>query len=208
MNNMVMKSRPNMYTYEQLQSLNGKSGFGSGIGIGHIFVFLLAVAIPLGGGILSGFYGMKLSKKEGDVEKNEKNKNSKKQFQSDWYDGLNKPSWNPPKWLFGPAWTVLYILMGIASYIVWLNSSPEHPAILPLIIYGLQLAVNFAWTPVFFGAQRPDIALILIVTLWFMIIITIVLFYTVNSLAMYLMIPYLLWVTYATSLNAYIVYKN
>lgn len=157
----------------------------------HSFVVLfVAVAIPVLGGFLSGYFVAKdISKKS-----------------NGWYDSLKKPSWNPPRWVFGPAWTLLYLLMGMASYFVWKEGGPN--TVLPLSIYGLQLLINFSWTPIFFGAQRPDIALIIILVLWFMIITTMVLFYSITPIAMYLLVPYILWVTYASTLNAYIVYKN
>jgi tryptophan-rich sensory protein len=144
---------------------------------------IIAVLIPLIGGLLSGYLGMTKDRK--------------------WYDGLNKPIWNPPAWVFGPVWTILYLLMGIASYIIWQNG-----AVLPLIVYGVQLLVNFAWSPTFFRFQRPDIALGLITVLWFLILWMLILFKNISMMAFWLIIPYFVWVSYATTLNAYIVLKN
>jgi tryptophan-rich sensory protein len=156
----------------------------------NAFVALtVAIVIPVVGGFLSGYFITK----------------DKVKKSNGWYDSLKKPAWNPPRWVFGPAWTLLYVLMGIASYLVWNQGGANQ---LALTIYGLQLLINFAWSPVFFGAQRPDIALILILVLWFMIIATMVLFYAITPVAMYLLVPYILWVTYASTLNGYIVYAN
>lgn len=164
-----------------------------------ILGLLIAIAIPVGGGFLSGYYGMRITTIP------TKTKKSKQSPSEDaWYASLKKPAWNPPAWVFGPVWTVLYLLMGISSYIVWANGG----GFLPLFFYALQLIVNFAWSPTFFGFKRPDIALILLVTLWFLVIVTMALFSRVSITAMLLLIPYILWITYALSLNAYIVHKN
>lgn len=181
---------------------------------GRILGLLVAIAIPVGGGILSGYLGMRFlgdkKKKNKDEENTEGEKVSKgakvvrPKKELDWYDSLKKPSWNPPSWVFGPTWTVLYLLMGIASFLVWQNGGGA----LPLVFYSIQLLINFAWSPVFFGLHRPDIALGLIVTLWFLLVVTMILFYQVSTVAMLLLVPYLLWITYASTLNAYIVYNN
>ena len=168
----------------------------------NVLALFVAITIPVVGGFLSGYF----------VMKDRVNKSSLSSSSSEWYDTLQKPPWNPPRWVFGPAWTILYLLMGVASYLVWQQgvavSMSSNYHLLALSVYALQLLVNFSWTPVFFGAQRPDIALIIIIVLWFMIIVTMILFYRATPIAMYLLIPYIVWVTYATSLNAYIVYKN
>lgn len=144
---------------------------------------IIAVLIPLIGGLLSGYFGMTKD--------------------HEWYNKLEKPVWNPPTWLFGPAWTILYLLMGIASYIIWQNGGN-----MALVVYGIQLLVNFAWSPTFFRFQRPDIALALIVLLWFLILWMLFLFKNISMVAFWLIVPYFVWVSYATSLNAYIVLKN
>ena len=144
---------------------------------------IIAILLPLIGGLLSGYFGMPKNRQ--------------------WYEKLDKPSWNPPSVVFGPVWTILYILMGIASYLIWQNGGG-----LPLTVYVIQLLVNFAWTPVFFRFQRPDIALGLIGTLWVLILWMLYLFKDISIMAFWLIIPYFIWVSYATTLNTYIVVKN
>ena len=118
-----------------------------------------------------------------------------------WFADLTKPAGNPPNWIFGPVWTVLYGLMGLALARVW-HSPPETPGRRAAIItFLIQMALNLAWTPVFFGAHRIDLALITIVALLAAIAATIVLFRKVDRPAAFLLVPYLLWVSYATYLN-------
>lgn len=118
-----------------------------------------------------------------------------------WYAGLEKPSWNPPNWLFGPAWTLLYVLMGVASWLVWRQSRKGKAVGLALTLYGIQLALNLAWSFIFFGARRPFWAMVEIVPLWCFIAATMVQFYKVSRTAGALLIPYQLWVSFATALN-------
>ncbi|XP_024365992.1 uncharacterized protein [Physcomitrium patens] len=122
---------------------------------------------------------------------------------TEWYKELNKPSWTPPDWVFPVMWTTLYILMGISSWLVWKEGGFAAQGY-PLGAYIFQLALNFLWTPIFFGMHRPGYALVEIVILWLAITVTIFLFYPVNPIAAYLLIPYIAWVTVATSLNWYI----
>lgn len=112
---------------------------------------------------------------------------------------INKPALSPPAWLFPVVWTILYILMGIASYIVWQSKSREKDS--ALRVYALQLFFNFFWSFIFFNLQNYLFAFIWLLALWVLIIITTVLFYRINKIAGYLMIPYLLWVTFAAYLN-------
>ena len=120
--------------------------------------------------------------------------------QSAWFQSLWKPSWNPPNWLFAPVWTVLYVLMGIA---VWLVSRrPSNAAkTRALALFLLQLAANFAWTFIFFGARRIGLALLDIAVLWILIVATLIAFGGVDRRAGWLLVPYLGWVTFATALN-------
>jgi tryptophan-rich sensory protein len=117
-----------------------------------------------------------------------------------WYDQLNKPSFNPPAWLFGPVWTLLYISMGLAAWLVW-RDRKNHQVAFPLAVFLIQLLINVSWSPVFFGLQNPGLALVVIIVLWLAILITTIAFFRVSRLAGWLMIPYLGWVSFATVLN-------
>ena len=128
---------------------------------------------------------------------------------STWYAQLNQPSWTPPNWLFGPVWTALYTMMAISMWLVWRTGIEEGKSTrLAATLFGGQLAFNFLWTPMFFSFHQMEWALAIIVLLWFLIGITIFHFKRYRSLAAGLLIPYLLWVTYATSLNAGFVWLN
>jgi len=115
----------------------------------------------------------------------------------DWYGSLAKPEWNPPGWIFGPVWTTLYLMMAIAAWLVWKRDGWQRP----LWLYFTQLALNAAWTPVFFGAHEPGWALAVIVALWLAILFTLLAFLRVSKAAAFLLLPYLAWVTFATFLN-------
>ena len=123
----------------------------------------------------------------------------------DWYPTLQKPSWNPPAWLFGPVWTILYLMMAIAAWIVWrkrelisVNSS--------LALFVFQLILNAAWSPLFFGLRNPLAGLLDIVPLWAAILVTLISFWKISPAAGILLVPYWLWVSFATALN-YAVWK-
>jgi translocator protein len=117
-----------------------------------------------------------------------------------WYAQLDKPAWTPPSWVFGPAWTTLYTLMGIAAWLVWMR--PASPARrVALTVFFVQLVLNAIWTPLFFSARLPGAALIDIILLWLAIVATILLFWRVRPLAGALLIPYILWVSFAAALN-------
>lgn len=118
-----------------------------------------------------------------------------------WYRTLNKPSWNPPDWVFGPAWTLLYILMGIAAWLVW-RVGWDKPAVrTALAVFAAQLVLNGLWSVLFFGLRSPGIALAEIVVLWCLIVATAVLFFRLDTRAGLLLMPYLAWVTFASGLN-------
>ena len=114
-----------------------------------------------------------------------------------WYAELNKPAWNPPAWIFGPAWTLLYTLMALAAWLVWKRDGWRRP----LMLYFVQLLLNAAWTPIFFGAHELGWALVEIVLLWSAILLTLVSFHGVSKPAACLFVPYLAWVTFAAFLN-------
>ncbi len=119
-----------------------------------------------------------------------------------WFTGLSKPSFAPPNWLFGPAWTLLYILMGIAAYLVW-RPGLAAPGVKPaLIVFLVQLVLNVAWSFLFFGMRSPLAGLVEIVVLWCAIVVSIVLFFRVSTTAGVLMLPYIGWVSFASVLNA------
>ena len=142
---------------------------------------LVSIALPLGVGAIAGMFTA--------------------QSVPEWYAVLNRPSFNPPNWIFGPVWTTLYILMGISLFLVWKQgvSKERNRAIL---IFSLQLLLNFAWSFIFFYFHMIGFALVEIILLWVSIVIMLVFFYKVKPVASYINIPYLLWVTFATILNA------
>ena len=114
-----------------------------------------------------------------------------------WYPTLTKPAWNPPGWVFGPVWTALYAMMAVAAWLVWRQAGWGGA----LALFGMQLALNAAWSPLFFGLHRIDLALGDIVLMWAAIVATMVAFWKVTPAAGWLFVPYLLWVTFATALN-------
>jgi benzodiazapine receptor len=118
----------------------------------------------------------------------------------DWYAALSKPAWNPPNWLFGPVWGILYLLMAIAAWLVWRKSGFAGAAI-PLGVFVLQLGLNAAWSWIFFGRHELGLALIEILVLWCAILGTIIGFWRLNPISGILLVPYLLWVTFASVLN-------
>jgi translocator protein len=117
---------------------------------------------------------------------------------SGWYTTINRPSWNPPNWVFGPVWTVLYIMMAIAAWLVWRTKDRIAPA---MILYFSQLALNFAWSLLFFGARSPGLGLIDVVMLWLAVVATMLAFFGRSTWAGLLMVPYLAWVSFAAVLN-------
>ncbi|MHC4983713.1 MAG: TspO/MBR family protein [Planctomycetota bacterium] len=117
-----------------------------------------------------------------------------------WFDGLSKPTWQPPDWLFGPVWTILYVSMAISAWLFWL-SAPRRAKAIPLTVFGIQLALNAAWTGVFFYLQRPGAAFAEIAVLWLAIGATALLFRRRSVAAAALLLPYWAWVTFAAALN-------
>ena len=125
-----------------------------------------------------------------------------------WYAGLIKPPFSPPNWLFGPVWIILYFLMGIAVYLVWKKRLKNKKVKIALKYFLIQLFLNFIWSPLFFGFHQPLIALYDIVLLLIMIVLTMKQFHSISKPAFYLLIPYLLWVSFATLRNLSIVILN
>jgi translocator protein len=127
---------------------------------------------------------------------------------SQWYAGLNKPWFNPPSWVFGPVWTALYVLMGVAAFLAWHRGLGQRPVQIALALFALQLVLNALWTPLFFGWHRIGAALADIVLLWLVIFATIVAFRRVSNPAALCLYPYLAWVTFAAVLNASLWWLN
>jgi len=123
-----------------------------------------------------------------------------------WYTALNKPFFNPPNWIFGPVWTLLYVLMGISLYIVWTKGFKKNKE--AIIWFAAQLILNILWSILFFGLKSPLLAFVEIILLWIAILITLIKFYKVSKQSAYLLIPYLAWVGFAAILNFSIFYLN
>jgi tryptophan-rich sensory protein len=147
---------------------------------------LKSIAIPLAVGVSSALISMKEMKS---------------------FESLNKPPLSPPAFLFPIVWSILYVLMGIAAYLV-LNSNKPARTRTALTVYGVQLFFNFLWSIIFFSFEAYLLAFIWLVLLWILIIVTAYLFYGINKTAGYLMIPYILWVTFAGYLNLAIYLLN
>ena len=119
-----------------------------------------------------------------------------------WYAAAAKPAFNPPNWIFGPVWTTLYALMGIALYLVWKTDAPARQT--AVILFGVQLALNFAWSFIFFSLKQPGWAFAELLLMWVMILLTIFAFGKISSLAAWLLVPYISWVSFAGVLNYFI----
>ena len=119
----------------------------------------------------------------------------------EWYLFLNKPFFSPPNWLFAPAWIILYTLMGISLYLALEKGLLEQKNKMPLYFFSAQLVLNALWSILFFGLRNPLLGLIEIIVLWIFIALTIKEFYSIDKRASYLLIPYILWVSFASALN-------
>ncbi len=117
-----------------------------------------------------------------------------------WYNTLNKPFFSPPNWVFGPVWTVLYILIAISGFVIWRKKTKvkKNKA---LKLFGIQLILNLIWSPIFFGAHQILLAFIVIIFMLYFIYKTINAFFKIDKTAVYLLYPYLAWVSFATILN-------
>src|SRR5512141_1819485 len=118
----------------------------------------------------------------------------------DWYAGLRKPSWNPPNWIFGPVWTVLYATMAVAAWLVWKRGGFAGQRF-ALSLFLMQLLLNALWSPLFFGLHNPALAFADIVLLWLAVLATVVAVWKTRPLPGALLVPYLAWLTFATALN-------
>jgi benzodiazapine receptor len=146
----------------------------------NIVKFIVCILLPLAMGSLSGFLSIS--------------------SMMDWYPSLNKPFFNPPNSIFGPVWTILYFLMGISIYMIWINKTNSNK-IFAVMIFIIQMILNFLWSLIFFFLRRPDFALVDILLLFISIYIMIQAFKKINVFAAYLQIPYLVWVGFASILN-------
>ena len=125
-----------------------------------------------------------------------------------WYTALEKPFFAPPNWVFAPVWITLFILMGIALYLVWQSGTENRDVQIALGIFGVQFILNVIWSFLFFGLRSPLLALTDIILLWIMIAATIGAFYRVKKSAAYFLIPYIAWVTIASALNGAVYLLN
>ena len=153
----------------------------------QIFKLLISLALTLGTGAIAGIFTASAV--------------------PEWYAALNRPSFSPPNWLFGPVWTILYILLGISLFLIW-NLDASKARNIAILFFIIQLALNFCWSFIFFYSKMIGFALVEIVVLWIMIIIMLILFYRIKPMAAYINIPYILWVTFASILNGAYYFLN
>jgi tryptophan-rich sensory protein len=153
----------------------------------QIFKLIVSLLLPLGLGAIAGMFTAEAI--------------------PGWYASLNRPSFNPPDWVFGPVWTALYLLMGISLFLIWKQKTTKVRN-LSIFVFFIQQILNVGWSFIFFYFNRIDLALFEIILLWISIVIMMVSFYKIKPLAAYLNIPYLLWVSFATILNAAYYFLN
>ena len=118
-----------------------------------------------------------------------------------WYQTINKPTWNPPSWLFGPVWTTLYVMMGVALSLIWKSDASQSVKKTAIILFAVQLVFNFFWSFIFFNQHQIGWAVVEIITMWIFILLTIFAFAPINKIAAWLLVPYISWVSFATILN-------
>lgn len=118
----------------------------------------------------------------------------------EWYRGLQRPELAPPDWVFGPVWTILYLMMAVSGWLMWISSTGKARKIC-MTVFVVQLVLNAAWSALFFGLHRPDLAFFEIIVLWLAIVATIALFRRQSNVAAWLLLPYLAWVSFAAYLN-------
>jgi translocator protein len=149
---------------------------------GQVLKLVLCVGICLGVGVLGSLFSTGANLNE-------------------WYVQLNKPPFNPPNWVFGPVWTILYILMGVAAFLVWQRGLGRKDVRVGLWLFAAQLGLNALWTPLFFGYHQIGAAFVDLVLLWLAILAVITAFHRVSIPAAICLYPYLGWVSFAASLN-------
>lgn len=154
----------------------------------EIFRLFLCIAICLGAGFISSIFTTPSI--------------------PSWYAGLNKPSFTPPNWIFGPVWTTLYALMGISLFLIWRKGFSDHRVKIAIVIFFVQLILNMLWSFMFFGLHSPFAGLMNIFLLWLAIVSTILLFIPLSKAAAVLLIPYILWVSFAAVLNYFLWHLN
>ncbi|MFA6995067.1 MAG: TspO/MBR family protein [Patescibacteria group bacterium] len=120
---------------------------------------------------------------------------------STWYATLAKPAFNPPNWVFAPVWTLLFILMGVSAFLIWREGLNNKNVRTALVLFIFQLIANIFWPMIFFGIHNTGLAFIEIISLWCAILATILAFYEISRISAYLLIPYIIWVTFAGFLN-------
>ncbi|MCJ7646090.1 tryptophan-rich sensory protein [bacterium] len=125
-----------------------------------------------------------------------------------WYATIEKPGFTPPNWVFAPVWTTLFVLMGISAYLIWNRGLENRDVKIALLIFSIQLALNMLWSFLFFGLKSPLYAFFEILILWLVIMLTIVNFSRISKTASWLLIPYIIWVSFAAILNFYIARLN
>ena len=151
----------------------------------NIFKLIISIVVPLAIGFTSSFFTVT--------------------GPGSWYASINKPLWNPPDSVFGPVWTILYVMMGIAFFLVWKSGNNRYRSI-AIGLFICQLIVNFFWSYIFFDQHQPGWAFIEICALWALIILTIFAFARIHNGAAWLLVPYVSWVTFAAILN-YTIWK-
>jgi translocator protein len=154
----------------------------------NVFRFFVSIAISLAAGLVGSFF-------------------TTPNIQP-WYSTLNKPFFSPPNYLFAPVWTILYILMGIAFFLIWKDTKKEKIREKGIEYYFAQLFLNIIWSVAFFGYHSPIAGLIVIIVLWILIFQTIRTFAKVDKTASYLLYPYIAWVSFASILNLAVVLLN
>jgi tryptophan-rich sensory protein len=155
--------------------------------ISHTIKLIISILLPLSVGAIAGMFTS--------------------QAVPAWYATLNRPSFNPPNWVFGPVWTTLYILLGISFFLIWKEEASKERD-LAIKVFSIQMLLNFAWSFLFFYFNLIGAALIEIILLWISIASMIYLFFKIKPVAAYMNIPYLLWVSFATILNAEYYFLN